>query len=55
MTTEGIKCILTAILSANAEGYSILMGEDKEAIIRILKITGDEKFPQETQIMMRRS
>jgi len=42
MTTEGVKCILTAILSANAEGYNLLMGEDKEAIIHILKITGDK-------------
>jgi len=55
MTTEGVKYILTAILSANAEGYSFLTGEDKEAINPILKITGNEKFPQETQIMMRRS
>lgn len=55
MTTEGVKCIFTAILSANPEGYSLLMGEDEESIIRILKITGDEKLPQKTQTMMRKS
>ena len=37
MTTEGFKRKLTAILSADVEGYSRLMGEDEEATVRTLK------------------
>lgn len=36
MTTKGIKRKLTAILSADVQGYSRLMGEDEEATIRTL-------------------
>ena len=36
MTQEGSKRKLTAILSADVEGYSRLMGEDEEATIRTL-------------------
>ena len=36
MTEEGFKRKLTAILSADVEGYSRLMGEDEEATIRTL-------------------
>ena len=36
MDTEGIKRKLTAILSADAEGYSRLMGEDEVATLRTL-------------------
>jgi len=36
MTQEGFKRKLTAILSADVEGYSRLMGEDEEATIRTL-------------------
>ena len=36
MTTEGFKRKLTAILSADVEGYSRLMGEDEDATIRTL-------------------
>ncbi len=36
MTQEGFKRKLTAILSADAEGYSRLMGEDEDATIRTL-------------------
>ncbi len=36
MTTEGFKRRLTAIFSADAEGYSRLMREDEEATIRTL-------------------
>ena len=36
MTEEGFKRKLTAILSADVEGYSRLMGEDEDATIRIL-------------------
>jgi len=36
METEGYKRKLTAILSADAEGYSRLMGEDEDATIRTL-------------------
>ncbi len=43
MTTEGFKRKLTAILSADVKGYNRLMGEDKEATIRTLKKTGDDR------------
>jgi TolB-like protein len=36
MTTETFKRKLTAILSADVEGYSRLMGEDEEATVRTL-------------------
>jgi adenylate cyclase len=36
MADEGFKRKLTAILSADVEGYSRLMGEDEDATIRIL-------------------
>jgi len=36
MTQEGFKRKLTAILSADVEGYSRLMGEDEDATIRTL-------------------
>jgi adenylate cyclase len=36
MTTDGFKRKLTAILSADVEGYSRLMGEDEDATIRTL-------------------
>jgi adenylate cyclase len=36
MTQEGFKRKLTAIISADVEGYSRLMGEDEEATIRTL-------------------
>ena len=36
MSQEGFKRKLTAILSADVEGYSRLMGEDEEATIRTL-------------------
>ena len=36
MAEEGFKRKLTAILSADVEGYSRLMGDDEEATIRIL-------------------
>ncbi len=36
MPQEGFKRKLTAILSADVEGYSRLMGEDEEATIRTL-------------------
>jgi adenylate cyclase len=36
MTKEGLKRKLTAILSADVEGYSRLMGDDEESTIRTL-------------------
>lgn len=36
MTTQGVKRKLTAILSADVEGYSRLMGEDEESTVRTL-------------------
>ncbi|MFC1885785.1 hypothetical protein ACFLZM_01880 [Thermodesulfobacteriota bacterium] len=36
MEQEGFKRKLTAILSADVEGYSRLMGEDEEATVRTL-------------------
>ena len=36
MAQEGFKRKLTAILSADVEGYSRLMGEDEEATVRTL-------------------
>ena len=36
MTKEGLKRKLTAILSADVEGYSRLMGDDEELTIRTL-------------------
>ena len=36
MTAEKFKCKLTAILSADAKGYSRLMGEDEELTLRAL-------------------
>jgi adenylate cyclase len=37
MANEGFKRKLTAILSADVEGYSRLMGDDEEATVRTLK------------------
>ena len=37
MATEGFKRKLTAILSADAVGYSRLMGEDEAATVRTLE------------------
>ena len=37
MTGEGFKHKLTAILSADVEGYSRLMDDDEEATVRTLK------------------
>ena len=37
MATEGFKRKLTAILSADAVGYSRLMGEDEAATLRTLE------------------
>ncbi len=36
MADEGFKRKLTAILSADVEGYSRLMGDDEEATVRSL-------------------
>src|SRR4030043_1195846 len=36
MTTQEVKRKLTAILSADAKGYSRLMGEDEKGTVRIL-------------------
>ena len=36
MAVEGFKRKLTAILSADVEGYSRLMGDDEEATVRTL-------------------
>ena len=36
MADEGFKRKLTAILSADVEGYSRLMGENEEATVRTL-------------------
>ena len=36
MTQEGFKRKLTAILSADVEGYSRLMGDDEEATVQTL-------------------
>jgi len=36
MAEKGFKCKLTAILSADVEGYRRPMGDDKEATIRTL-------------------
>jgi len=36
MTTEGFKRKLTAILTADVEGYSRLMGEDEDATVRTI-------------------
>ena len=36
MTQEGFKRKLTAILSADVEGYSHLMSDDEEATVRTL-------------------
>ena len=36
MTEQGFKRKLTAILSADVEGYSRLMGEDEEATVRTI-------------------
>jgi adenylate cyclase len=36
MAQEGFKRKLTAILSADVEGYSRLMGEDEEATVRTI-------------------
>ena len=37
MADEGFKRTLTAILSADVEDYSRLMGNDEEATVRTLK------------------
>ena len=36
MSAQGVKRKLTAILSADVEGYSRLMGEDEESTVRTL-------------------
>ena len=36
MAEEGFKRKLTAILSADVEGYSRLMGDDEEATVRTI-------------------
>jgi adenylate cyclase len=36
MTQKGFKRKLTAILSADVEGYSRLMGDDEEATVRTI-------------------
>ena len=36
MAEEGFKRKLTAILSADVEGYSRLMGEDEEATVKTI-------------------
>ena len=36
MTQEGFKRKLTAILSADVEGYSRLMGEDEESTVQTI-------------------
>ncbi|MCJ7684154.1 MAG: adenylate/guanylate cyclase domain-containing protein, partial [Desulfobacteraceae bacterium] len=41
MANEGFKRKLTAILSADVEGYSRLMGEDEEATVRTLNTYKD--------------
>lgn len=38
MSQEGFKRKLTAILSADVQGYSRLMGEDEEATVRTITI-----------------
>jgi len=38
MADEGFKRKLTAILSADVEGYSCLMGDDEDATIRTLTV-----------------
>jgi hypothetical protein len=40
MSQEGFKRKLTAILSADVEGYSRLMGDDEEAAARTLITLG---------------
>jgi adenylate cyclase len=36
MATEQVKRKLTAILSADVKGYSLLMGEDEKGTVRTL-------------------
>ena len=36
MATQGLKCKLAAILSADVKGYSRLMGEDEEFTVRTI-------------------
>jgi adenylate cyclase len=40
MAVEGFKRKLTAILSADVEGYSRLMGDDEEATVRTITAYG---------------
>ena len=37
MPAQGFKRRLTAILSADVKGYSLLMGDDEDATVRTLK------------------
>ena len=41
MTEEGFKRKLTAILSADVKGYSLLMDKDEHATIQMLKNYGE--------------
>lgn len=38
MAIEGFKCKLTAVFSADAVGYSRLMGEEEVRILRIMNV-----------------
>jgi hypothetical protein len=49
MTQEGFKRKLTAILSADAVGYSRLMGEDEEATVRTISFNLSFIFCTELQ------
>lgn len=42
MTTQDFKRKLTAIFSADVEGYSRLMGEDEEATVRTITTYRDK-------------
>ena len=47
MAIKGFKQKPIETLCANGEDYNLLTGEDKEAIIYRVKITGGEKFLKE--------
>ena len=51
MTTEDFNRRLTAIFSADVKGYSRLMAEDEEAIVRTL--TAYRKAERESKIRSR--
>ena len=40
MQKQGFKRKLTAILSADVEGYSRLMGDDEEATVKMIGLSG---------------